>query len=94
MKFSKELKRIARENLIGKYRIAMGALLITFLIPLIIEFPFSNLVSGDSPSPIQKGVYFVVEILIALISGVLSIGINYIHLNISRKKDISFFWLI
>ena len=54
MKFSKELKRIARENLIGKYRIAMGALLITFLIPLIIEFPFSNLVSGDSPSPIQK----------------------------------------
>ena len=90
MKFSKELKRIARENLIGKYRIAMGALLITFLIPLIIEFPFSNLVSSDSPSPIQKGVYFVVEILIALISGVLSIGINYIHLNISRKKDISF----
>ena len=49
MNFSKELKRLARENLAGNYRITMGALLITFAIPMIIEFPFSKLVESKAP---------------------------------------------
>ena len=83
--FSKELKRLARENLAGNYRITMGALLITFAIPMIIEFPFSKLVESKAPTPIQMTIYYIAEILIAILSGVLSLGINHIHLNIARK---------
>ena len=89
MNFSKELKRLARENLAGNYKITMGALLISFAIPMIIEFPFSKLISGQSPSPIQSTVYYIAEFLIALLTGVLGLGINYIHLNISRKIQTS-----
>lgn len=85
MNFSKELKRLARENLAGNYRITMGALLITFAIPMIIEFPFSKLVESKFPTPIQMTIYYIAEILIAILSGVLSLGINHIHLNIARK---------
>lgn len=89
MKSSKELKRLARENLNGNYRIAMGALLITLVIPLIIEFPFSNLIIGESPSPIQYTIYYIAEILISILTGVLTIGQTYIHLAISRNQKVA-----
>ena len=39
----KELKRIARDNLNGNYKIPMGAFLAATLIPLAVELPFSML---------------------------------------------------
>lgn len=88
MKPSKELKRLARENLAGNYRIAMGAQLITLLLPMIVEFPFSSLYTVNS-TPTQITIYYIAEILISILTGVLTIGISQLHLNISRKKECS-----
>ena len=40
---SKELKRIARQNLTGNYRNMMGGFLLIVLISFVIDLPFSML---------------------------------------------------
>ena len=47
----KELKRIARDNLNGNYKIPMGAFLAATLIPLAVELPFSMLQKDAQPLP-------------------------------------------
>lgn len=48
----KELKRIARDNLNGNYKIPMGAFLAATLIPLAVELPFSMLQKDAQPLPV------------------------------------------
>lgn len=82
-KSSKELKRLAREQLNGRYSIPMGAFVIASLIPSIIEIPFS-FTTGTLENPIQTVIFFLAEYLITLISAVLQIGVIHIHLNLTR----------
>ncbi|MCH5333120.1 MAG: DUF975 family protein [Agathobacter sp.] len=84
----KELKRISRENLTGQYRIPMGALLVSWIIPQVIELPFSMAV-GEHPTLFQNITLYAAEFLIALVSFVLTAGIAVIHLNIARKKEVA-----
>ena len=80
----KELKRIARDNLNGNYKIPMGAFLAATLIPLAVELPFSML----QPLPVTI-MFYVAEFLITLLSMVLSVGILQLHLSLARKKEMT-----
>lgn len=84
----KELKRIARDNLNGNYRIPMGAFLTATLIPLAVELPFSMLQKDTQPIPVTV-MFYVAEFLIMLLDVVLSVGVLQMHLSLARKKEIS-----
>lgn len=83
---AKEIKRISRENLLGHYQIPMGAFIVSSLITLAIELPFSMFL-GDNPSVVQTITSYVAEFLISLIGIVLSAGQLKIHLNMARKRE-------
>ena len=84
----KELKRIARENLNGNYKVPMGAFLVASLIPMVAELPFSML--QKEHQPLQMTVmFYLADFLITLISIVLSAGIMQAHLSMARNKEIS-----
>lgn len=82
----KELKRIARKNLIGQYRISMGAILVLGIIPLAAELPFSMLQSPAQPLG-QTIIFYIADFLISLIAFILSAGVIYLNLHIARKKQ-------
>lgn len=83
-KSSKELKRLAREQLNGRYSVPMGVFVIATLIPSVIEIPFS--MSTDTlEQPVQLAIFLAAEYLITLISSVLGIGVIHIHLNLTRE---------
>ena len=84
----KELKRIARDNLNGNYKIPMGAFLAATLIPLAVELPFSMLQKDAQPLPVTI-MFYVAEFLITLLSMVLSVGILQLHLSLARKKEMT-----
>lgn len=84
----KELKRIARENLNGQYRISMGAILVLGIIPLAAELPFSMLQSPQQPLG-QTVIFYVADFLISLITFLLSAGIIYLNLRIARKQEVT-----
>lgn len=81
----KELKRIARENLSGQYRISMGAILTLGIIPLVAELPFSMLQSAQQPIG-QTIIFYVADFLISLIAFLLSVGVTCMNMNIARGK--------
>lgn len=87
MKTCRQLKTAARGNLIGNYRITMGAFVIVMLLGTIIEIPFSRLVNGAATPTTNYIIYYIAEFLIAILSGVLQIGLFRIHLSIARKKE-------
>lgn len=82
----KELKRIARENLNDNYNIPMGAFIIATAVACMIELPFSYLLDTEYATTSQHIIYLIVEFLISIISGVLDVGLIYLHLNIARHK--------
>lgn len=84
----KELKRISRKNLTGQYRIPMGALLVSWLIPQMVKLPFS-MTMGEHPTMLQNITFYAAEFLIVLVSYVLTAGIAVIHLNLARRKEIA-----
>lgn len=81
----KELKRIARENLSGQYRISMGAILALGIIPLAAELPFSMLQNSGQPIG-QTVIFYVADFLISLITFLLSAGVIYFNLHIARRQ--------
>ena len=86
MKASKELKRISRENLMGHYRLSMGAFLITFLIPLMIELPFSMLLDTEYATSFQRILFLLAEFFISILAGMLQIGLYKFHLSMARHQ--------
>lgn len=86
---SKELKRIARINLTGNYKLTMGAFVLATLIAFMIELPFSSLLNTEYATTTQKITFYVAEFLISIIAGLLDIGLIYLHLKLSRHQKIS-----
>lgn len=82
----KELKRIARQNLSGRYGIPMAALLISGSIPIVAELPFSMLQKETQPLS-QTIIFYLADFLISLLAVVLSAGVTRIHLALARGKD-------
>ena len=69
MKTCRQLKTAARGNLIGNYRITMGAFVIVMLLGTVIEIPFSGLVNGAATPTTNYIIYYIAEFLIAILSG-------------------------
>ena len=80
---SKEIKRIARDMLNNRYRVPMILFVIATLIPAIVRIPFSINI-GESVSITQLVISLLAEYLILLVTQVLSVGVVYIHLNMTR----------
>lgn len=85
---SKELKRIARQNLTGNYQNMMGGFLLIVLISFVIDLPFSMLLDTVYATTAQKIMYYVAEILISLIMSVLQIGLIHMHIMLINRKPV------
>lgn len=83
---SRELKRISRDILNNRYSIPMGAFLAAWLIPTLIEIPFSMSL-GEYPTTSQFIISCLAEFLILLIAQVLAVGCLLVHLDLTRQKD-------
>lgn len=84
---SKELKRIARDILNNRYNVPMGAFVTASLITTVFGIPFS-LSLGDFPSTTQLVVSALANYLILLIGMVLNTGVLFIHLNLTRGREV------
>lgn len=80
---AKELKRIARGNLLGNYIPMMKAYLLTSLISLLVEMPFSMQRTQAPLSP-QNIIYIVAVALIGVATMVLVCGQYKMHLSLVR----------
>lgn len=87
---SKELKRQARENLNGKYKTAIAAFAAVYAINFAMEMAFSYLLANVYATAAQRVAYYVAEVLLSIVIGVLSIGITRLHLNIALGKEAKF----
>lgn len=83
---SKEIKRISRDILNDRYSVPMGAFVAASFIPMAIEIPFS-MSMGNNPANSQLIITLIAEFLIALVSYVLSAGVIFLHLNMTRSLD-------
>ncbi len=79
----KELKRIARGNLMGNYVVLVKAYILATGIATLVEFPFSMLQNADTWST-QNIIYFVAQILINIIAIILVCGQYKMHLSLAR----------
>ncbi len=86
---SAELKRIARENLRAHYALPMGTMVVANLITGAVLLPFS-LIYQFNPIPSNTIIYQLANIIISLISIILSGGLLRIHLKLARKKSPAF----
>ena len=79
---SAELKRTARENLSGKYGVAMLAMITVSLIPSALLYPFADNASHGGAS--QKTIYYLASIIITVLQLILTCGQLRLHLNIVK----------
>ncbi len=91
-KTRKQLKAYARENLLGRYGLVIGALLLYWLVAGLLDIPFTNMIT--------QGVYFaaysrvVIGVLgiavVALIAFLIQCAIWRIHLMLARQQNPTF----
>ena len=81
----KELKLIARENILGNYSTLAVAILITNLIVSLVTYPFSILY-GINPSISTLIIMYIATFLISMASSILICGQYRIHLAIAHGK--------
>ncbi|MDE7061715.1 MAG: DUF975 family protein [Lachnospiraceae bacterium] len=84
---SAELKRIARENLTGRYSVPMGTLVVGTLscnIPLLLfGWVTDNSAAG-------MAIYYLASFILSLLSGVLAIGRMWIGMQMARGRQYQF----
>lgn len=88
MRTNRELKRIARENLIGNFRIPMGAFIFSQLLSSLLMIPFTQNLPAK-PTPVQYGVYIAASLIILVLTTTLLIGELWLHLSMARKQPIA-----
>lgn len=84
---AKELKRIARGNLMGNYVTLIKAYILATGIATLIEFPFSMLQTVELWST-QNIIYYVAVILINILAIILVCGRYKMHLSLARTGKI------
>ncbi len=88
-KTRKQLKGYARENLLGRYGLVIGALILYWLVAGVLDIPFTNMIT--------QGVYFAVYprivigvlgiAVVALIAFLIQCAIWRIHLMLARAQN-------
>lgn len=92
-----ELKSMARQMLLGNYRIPILAMLVASLIPSLFLLPFQYLCSERDTVLMQQIIYYLADFIISLIEILLAGGVSRIHLKLARKQPIALkdmFWVI
>lgn len=84
-KSSSELKRIAREQLNGRYGISVALTIISYLIPFALLLPFSLRVNETS-TPGQWAIYYLASLLVSMISIILTCGTIFFYLKMARDE--------
>ena len=84
---TKEIKRIARGNLLGNYLPLIRAFVFCSLITSLVETPFSMMTNDILLSPTNI-IYYVAIILITIASVVLTVGQYCLHLSLARTGEI------
>ena len=87
-KKSKELKRISRENLNGRYRLSMSVFLTVTLINLFSDLPFTYLLGNVYATKVQTVIYYIAEVLLSIVVGVLQMGLIRFHINLSINSKL------
>lgn len=82
----KELKRIARQNLLGHYRVPVAVTLLPSIFISLAQSVFS-LAIGEVVTVQQLIITYAVDFLLLLITQVFSAGTILVHLNLARKKE-------
>lgn len=84
-----ELKRIARENLMASgYILPMRAFILSSLIASLVELPFSMLQTTQVFFSIQNIIYYIAQLIIGLVSILLTCGQYRIHFSIAQHKKV------
>lgn len=83
---SKELKRMARETLNGRYSLPMAALVLSQVLTLLVMTPF-RMTLGVNPSLSQVIINNLAMLIISLLSVIMSCGLIKIHLNMARERE-------
>lgn len=83
----KELKRISRENLNGQYQTAMGVFLSVILINILTDLPFSYLLGNVYATTTQTIIYYIAEVLLSIVVGVLQMGLIRFHICMAKKQQ-------
>lgn len=89
-----ELKRYARECLLGKYPAVMLAMLISFFLPSILIVPYSI----DSPEKLNVDfvIYVIALVIIQILGQLLAAGVLRMHLLLAQNQQVVFrdlFWI-
>lgn len=89
----RELKRLSREFLMGKYITPVLAIIAASLLPAALLMPFSA--STMTQWNVQTATYVIAAAIIGLLTRLLNAGIIRIHLLLARHQSVSFkdlFW--
>lgn len=84
---SKELKRIARENLENKYSMPMLAFVATTGITTLLNLPFTLLQMGSTNG--NNIIMYLAELLISIVGVLFTCGMYRIHLLLARGKNVT-----
>ncbi|KAI4452111.1 hypothetical protein C823_006680 [Eubacterium plexicaudatum ASF492] len=83
-----ELKRFARELLLGNYAVIMLATAISFFVPLILTIPFSIEFTGKLNANII--ICFIAAVIIEILGKLLTVGVMQMHLLLAQKQQVAF----
>lgn len=89
----RELKRLSREFLMGRYLTPILAALTAALLPGMLLMPFST--SKLTQWNLQTATYVIAAIILGLLAQLLNAGIIRIHLLLAKRQPVSFqdlFW--
>jgi uncharacterized membrane protein len=86
MKSSQELKSIAKENLLGNYRLVVPAILLVSLYSIILNNLASSIYQPGSIFSLL--LYILFTILSAILLRFFSLGKSYLFLNLMTKRNI------
>ncbi|MCD8323991.1 MAG: DUF975 family protein [Clostridiales bacterium] len=84
-----QLKKAAKQNLLGHYGSVIGALILTLLFGIVLSIPFSTMT--------QQGLYYGVfsrvilgyagTLIVSLVTLIFGAGLSHIHLQIARGQE-------
>ena len=92
---NRELKKRARQKLVGRYGITAGTLLLCNLIITILFEPIQSMIPGNlsslrrASSLFSIAAYLVCSIIIVFLGNILLSGYRYLHMNIARERSCS-----
>lgn len=84
----KEIKRLARANLMGNYRLTAWIYVITVSIPLLIQAPFNMLGIGNVGNLMDDLLYLAITVIITVVENALLLGQLNCHLWLARHKEV------